>query len=151
MSPETKPACSRAATRIKKRFKAYRALAWKVGFLGIWIFLILFFSTLKGSTACLAGMYSCRLNDAPFDPSAIAFTWVIFFCMVLAIIKVALRVDALMTCLTDLEQEQLQILSMQEAYMRNAVIAEPNDRINNTYNSKIYAAVVRDIEDIISK
>lgn len=71
--------------------------------------------------------------------------------MVLAIIKVALRVDALMTCLTDLEQEQLQILSMQEAYMRNAVIAEPNDRINNTYNSKIYAAVVRDIEDIISK
>ncbi len=151
MTLVTKPACSRAAARIRKRFSRYQKLAWSIGFSGIWLFLFVFQSILKGTAACLSGMYVCNLDGATFDPSAILITWFIFVAMVFAIIEIAIKIDALKCCLDELEQEQLQLVAMQDAYMRNAVISEPNDKVNNTYHSKIYGAVVCDLENIINK
>lgn len=49
------------------------------------------------------------------------------------------------------EKEHLQLVGMQQAYMRNAAIAEHPDALNGTYHNKIYRAAVRDIENIINK
>ncbi len=151
MTLVTKPACSRAAARIRKRFSRYQKLAWSIGFGGIWLFLFVFYAVLKGTAARLSGMYVYNLDGVTFDTSAVLTTWFILVAMVFAIIRIAIKIDALKCCLDELEQEQLQLVAMQDAYMRNAAISEPNDKVNSTYHSKIYGAVVCDLENIINK
>lgn len=140
---------NRDAIRIKNRFVKYKKLAWSVGLSAICMYLTVIFIFLKVTAACFSGLYVCEVESLSF--SSIVTSLFYFPVVILVIFEIALRIDQLQTFLCDLEKEQLQIVEMQEAYTRNAEIVATTDKVNNTYHSKIYRAVVRDLENIVNK
>lgn len=151
MTQATAPQGLRATARIKSQFKRYKKIAWSVGFAAIWAYLFIFYMLVKSTAGCMSGMYVCRMDNAPFDLGPIVISWLVYLGMVIATIKLATKVDLVQSVLTDYEQEQLQLVAMQDAYMRSAEIAESRDNLHGTYHSKVYSAAVRDIENIINK
>lgn len=96
-------------------------------------------------------MMTCVVNQADLTRDFYIFAWIVLEALIVLTFYVATRANQLITHLGDLEKEHLQLVGMQQAYMRNAAIAEHPDALNGTYHNKIYKAAVRDIENIINK
>ena len=142
---------SEAVARVKKRFAGYKRLAFVLGLIGIWFLLYIFYSISTGVSRCQVGMVTCVVNQADLTRDFYIFAWIVLEALIVLTFYVATRANQLITHLGDLEKEHLQLVGMQQAYMRNAAIAEHPDALNGTYHNKIYKAAVRDIENIINK
>lgn len=150
---KTKPKSkdSKAVARVKKRFAGYRRLAFVLGLIGIWFLLYIFYAISSDVAGCQVGMVTCVVDQADLTQGVYIFTWVALEMLIALVLYAAIRTNQLITHLGDLEKEHLQLVGMQQAYMRNAAIAEHPDALNGTYHNKIYKAAVRDIENIINK
>ena len=136
---------------VKKRFNQHRWLALSLGTFSISVVLWLFYMLAMPESECYVGMTTCPVSLNELDKGFHIFSWLILEAFIIISIKLALETNELVLGLADLEKEQVALVDMKYAYMRNSIITEVSDALNGSYHSKIYKAVVTDIENITDK